>query len=513
MTDMRAAMLSPLRGDRLAEVLGEGLAHRAAVPALLFVWFAATAWLRPLAVPDEGRYLSVAWEMLASGNWAVPTLDGLPFFHKPPLFYWLAAAAMRVMGVIPFAGRMPSLLAATALAWAMYRFTLAWSGASQARIGLVILATMPYFYFGAQYANMDMLVAACIGLCVLLAAHAALVAARGGRARTALWAAYAFAALGMLAKGLIGCALPGAVVLGWLVATRRTDLVARLLSPTGLAIFLAIALPWPLAMQARYPGFLDYAVMGQQVQRFLGAGFNNAEPWWFYGPVLFVLCLPWAAGLPALFARRREAHDAQPSLRVLMMCWLVVVVAFFSVPQSKLIGYVLPAVPPLAWLLAEAIAAHRLRGLGANLRTLAGGAAVVLVTAVVAYGIRAPHSSRVLSQALVQQRGPADRVVFFDTYPYDLVFSVRLRPPIPVVGRWAEAAADPVDGWARELADGAQFAPQVAAITLARSPVVASPGSGGRTWVVSPARHGTPAGEHAQVVARTGELALWRVDP
>lgn len=509
---MRAAIFPTAPDERIAGRPSDGLAHHAAVPMLLFLWFAATAWLRPLAVPDEGRYLSVAWEMLASGNWAVPTLDGLPFFHKPPLFYWLAAAAMRVMGMVPFAGRLPSLLAATALAWAMYRFTLAWSGARHARIGLVVLATTPYFYFGAQYANMDMLVAACIGVCVLLAAHAALAAARGEAARTALWAAYAFAALGMLAKGLIGCALPGAVVLSWLVATRRTDLVARLLSPTGLAIFLAIVLPWPLAMQARYPGFFDYAVMGQQVQRFLGAGFNNAEPWWFYGPVLFVLCLPWSVGVLALFARGRERREGSgPSLRVLMACWLVVVVAFFSVPQSKLIGYILPAVPPLAWLLADGIATRRLRGLDANLRAFACGAAVVIVTAVVAYGIRAPHSSRALAQALAQQRSPADRVVFFDTYPYDLVFSARLRPPIPVVGRWGEADTGIVDGWARELTDGAQFAPQLAAGTLVRSPV-AAPGSGVRTWIVSPARGGAPTAR-AQVVARTEELALWRVDP
>jgi len=56
---------------------------------MVFAWLAATAWMRPLALPDEGRYVGVAWEMVRSGNWLVPTLDTLPFFHKPPLFYWL----------------------------------------------------------------------------------------------------------------------------------------------------------------------------------------------------------------------------------------------------------------------------------------------------------------------------------------------------------------------------------------------------------------------------------------
>ena len=58
----------------------------AAVALLLCVWLAATAWIRPLTLPDEGRYVGVAWEMVRSGNWLVPTLDTLPFFHKPPLF-------------------------------------------------------------------------------------------------------------------------------------------------------------------------------------------------------------------------------------------------------------------------------------------------------------------------------------------------------------------------------------------------------------------------------------------
>ena len=62
---------------------------------LIIAWFGATSGFRPLTLPDEGRYVGVAWEMLRSGHWAVPTLDGLPFFHKPPLFYWMAAASMR----------------------------------------------------------------------------------------------------------------------------------------------------------------------------------------------------------------------------------------------------------------------------------------------------------------------------------------------------------------------------------------------------------------------------------
>ena len=75
------------------------------VAAALFACFAATAWMRPLMLPDEGRYVGVAWEMLRSGDWLTPTLNGLPFFHKPPLFYWLDIAAMHVFGQNEVAGR------------------------------------------------------------------------------------------------------------------------------------------------------------------------------------------------------------------------------------------------------------------------------------------------------------------------------------------------------------------------------------------------------------------------
>src|SRR5262245_61411439 len=85
-----------------------------AVVALpVFVWLAATAWIRPLTLPDEGRYVGVAWEMVRSGNWLLPTLDTLPFFHKPPLFYWLTAAAISILGNNEWAARLPSLLSAT----------------------------------------------------------------------------------------------------------------------------------------------------------------------------------------------------------------------------------------------------------------------------------------------------------------------------------------------------------------------------------------------------------------
>src|SRR6516164_7259502 len=112
----------------------------ALLPIALFLWLAASAGLRPLALPDEGRYVGVAWEMLRSGNWLVPTLDTLPYFHKPPLFYWLTAASLAVFGVNEWAARLPSLLAATGSAFALYLFARRFVGEFFARMTLLILA-------------------------------------------------------------------------------------------------------------------------------------------------------------------------------------------------------------------------------------------------------------------------------------------------------------------------------------------------------------------------------------
>src|SRR5215510_2796555 len=104
------------------QVLSGAPASTAVLSLAVFLWLAAVAWLRPLSLPDEGRYVGVALEMLWSGDWLVPTLDTLPYFHKPPLFYWLTAASLATFGVNEWAARLPSLLAATGSAFAVYLF-------------------------------------------------------------------------------------------------------------------------------------------------------------------------------------------------------------------------------------------------------------------------------------------------------------------------------------------------------------------------------------------------------
>src|SRR5689334_5072069 len=197
--------------------------------------------MRPLALPDEGRYVGVAWEMVRSGNWLVPTLDTLPFFHKPPLFYWLSAGAIATFGNYEWAGRLPTVLAATAAVIGLFSFLRRWLGQPTALTALLIIVTMPYVFVGAQFANLDMLVAACITGTILCAADVVLANRhRQHLPALTLVRAYLFAALGVLAKGLIAIVIPVLVIGLWLVSMRNLRLLVRLVSWPGLLVFSMI---------------------------------------------------------------------------------------------------------------------------------------------------------------------------------------------------------------------------------------------------------------------------------
>ena len=113
------------------------------VLGLLAVWLLATAGLRPLLLPDEARYAEVAREMLAGDGW-VPLLNGLPFFHKPPLTYWIDLGGMRLFGITPFAARLGPALGAWLMGAALWLWLRQRQGARTAGIALVVLATSPF---------------------------------------------------------------------------------------------------------------------------------------------------------------------------------------------------------------------------------------------------------------------------------------------------------------------------------------------------------------------------------
>jgi 4-amino-4-deoxy-L-arabinose transferase-like glycosyltransferase len=498
-------------------------AHAERRPSLLLValgslaWLAAIAWLRPLMLPDEGRYVGAAWEMIYSGDWLTPTLDGLPFFHKPPLFYWITAAAMSLGGVNEWAGRAAPLLGAWLAVMSLLALARRWVDGRQAWLTAVVLLVQPLFYIGAQYANLDMLVAGCITATIAALAHAALNMAQSLPYRRTLALAYGLAALGVLAKGLIGIVLPGLVITVWLLLLRRWRDWLRLLWLPGMVLFLLVAAPWFLAMQARFPDFLNYFFVVQHFKRFSLAGFNNVQPFWFYPVVLLVFSAPGLAWLYRSVRWGRLSDPAQGPIRLLMWVWMLCVVVFFSLPKSKIVGYVLPAVPPLAYLMADG-----LRSLGepSSRQTRwwwfsVGVSALVSVVAVIAISLVPQRSTRLLSEALRSQRQAGDSVMMLKRYAYDLTFYARTTAAASVVDEWDSPGIDARDDWRKELADARRFAsPQAAQSLIKPSQVVERLCQHGVTWVV-----GRPSDADQYPVLKVARLAytdrdtaLWQVD-
>jgi 4-amino-4-deoxy-L-arabinose transferase-like glycosyltransferase len=323
--------------------------------ALLLVLTAALLLLRlgavPLLGPDEPRYVRVAVEMHRTGAWVTPTLAGAPWLEKPVLYYWLAGGAFSLFGESEMAARLPSVLAGILLVGATALFGARLYGrAAGLHAGFILATSLLFFAFG-RAASMDMLLAAFVSLAVGLTALAVLRIA----GRLAIPAAWGFAGLAALAKGPIGLLLPALVVVAYILVTREWRLVRRLLSPAGIALFLLVAGPWyVLIYRAQGQAFLDVFLLNHNLQRFTSTVHNHPGPIYYYMPVLLAGLFPWSGViLPAFGAVRPRTSKAD----VFVLLWLVVPLVFFSAAGSKLPGYVLPCLVPLALLMGRGAAA------------------------------------------------------------------------------------------------------------------------------------------------------------
>jgi len=327
----------------------------AAIIVTLYGWHLGA---RSFWEPDESRYAEVGREMFVSGDWVTPRLNFLAYYEKPPLAYWSAAVGFTWFGVNETSARLgPAIFAMLYLAGA-WRLARSLFGARTALAGSAILALAPLTWLTGRLLVTDMFLAA--GVVWVLAGYVTALDRKRRGATTVLpmLAAGAGAAVALLAKGPIGVLLPALGIVPFRILAGRDAAIGRRGWAAAGAIAGAVGLPWFVLLSWRDPSFLKFFIWHEHVLRFFTHEAKREGPIWYYLPVLLAglfpasLLLPWAVARhrPRLRARGWEDRGAW-----LLLLFGGATLALFSVSQSKLAGYILPALPVPAILVGRAL--------------------------------------------------------------------------------------------------------------------------------------------------------------
>lgn len=343
---------------------------------------------RPGFTDTEGMFAEPAREIVASGDWVTPRMNGEPFLTKPPLMYWLPATTFTLVGPTEYA-RLWSVLAALVTVFVTGLLGRELYGETAGLAAAAILTTSVGFLLEARMLRTDMMLV----LAVTLALYFYVRVQRGAGL---LWAAAFWATLGIgiLDKGLVPLLLAGATIMALEVisgALRPHTLIARLkaLSASwGLLLLAALVAPWHLLAGAQNPGFFWDYVVNQHLLFFFDKKLPRdsiPDSLGFFWGSFFARGLPWSLLLPGALRHawvNARSVDRPDTTRVLPLVWLVTVLGFFSLAVSRLEHYSLPALPAMALLVGAVVsdgAAGRVR---VHPGILAGPAVVVGLLAV-----------------------------------------------------------------------------------------------------------------------------------
>lgn len=304
---------------------------------LAVIWF-GTLGIRPLYKADESRYGEISREMVASGDWVTPRLNGFKYFEKPALQYWTTAAFFTVLGEHDWVARLwTALIGFAGIAMTLYAGNRLF-GPPVGLYAAAILAGSPLYVLLGQVNTLDMSVS------VFLAAA---VFAFALNRMLLFWAA---CALAVLSKGLIGIVLPLAAIGLYMVVRRDWGIVRRIRPVAGVLLFLAITAPWFIAVSMANAEFAHFFFVQEHFQRFTTQMHHRVQPGWYFIPVLLAGLAPW---LVPLFRSALQAIRQRTDAELLLWIWAIVVFVFFSASGSKLPAYILPIFPALGVLIAR----------------------------------------------------------------------------------------------------------------------------------------------------------------
>jgi len=342
-------MINPLGPRRICV---EAAAVFLGALSILLTLAPSAPFTKELGVCESGAVRDVL-----AGNLVLPYFIPGPMVHVPPLYWWSAAIAVRMLGWTELALRLPALIPAALTCAILYGWMLSRLNREAAFWSAAALLLCHFFLDTARQPRMDSMLA-------FFVTAAAIALERGIASRSAAWMGVAALAIGMgcLTKGILGIALPGVVVGFYLLSRRRWVELFRADLIITFATGLAIGLTWYVAgYEIAGAKFLRWQIGMNLVSRFVPAQAGGADycvhPIWYFGPQIVAGFIPWSLFLPALaVAIWPRSGRTIPEPIAYALCWFGGIFLLFSASRGKCPVYILPAFPPLAalvgWLIA-----------------------------------------------------------------------------------------------------------------------------------------------------------------
>ena len=316
-------------------------------------WFAVLGQ-RALISPDEGRYGVLSLDMFQSGDWITPRLNGILYFEKPALQYWMGALSFLIFGINEFAARFwPGLTGLLSVFVVGLTARRLWGDGHYAAL---VMAGSAWVIANSHFLTLDMGVTFFLTLTLCAFLWAQQDEASPLERQYGMWVAWAAMAGATLSKGLIGLLIPGSVLVLYSLINWHWTVWRRMQWLPGATIFLVLSVPWFWLVSQRNPEFANFFFIHEHFQRFLTNEARREGAIWYFVPILFVGFLPWTSLLPRL-VRESWPRRQESSFQVerFLLIWAVFVFAFFSKSNSKLPSYILPMFPALALLLGQTL--------------------------------------------------------------------------------------------------------------------------------------------------------------
>lgn len=307
--------------------------------------------IRPLSPPDEARYSEIPREMVASSDYITPHLNGVKYFEKPVLFYWLQSFTIKLLGINEWSLRSVNAFMGILGCLLTYWGARVLYDRKSALLATLILSTSLLYLALANFITLDMTVSVFLTaslFCFLIGNRYP----PGNIRRYFMWSMFAFAGLATLTKGLIGILFPGMVIFIWLCLTRQWHHLKSYCLLSGSLLFLAITLPWHILVQLKNPEFFHFYFIEQHFLRYLTDYASRTKPKWFLPTILALGFFPWTGFLgSALKENLAVLKDPKRySTEIFLIVWFAFIFVFYWFSKSQLSPYILPLFPPLAVL-------------------------------------------------------------------------------------------------------------------------------------------------------------------